>query len=363
MSRPLLSCVLCFAACSTTPVLQPLAPPPSSLAELGPQEFPGAARLLRGFDAPVDAGEWHIDDRVLFGLRLRKGDEVHRWLLQLDVALAREPAQSSFRRRLAAATSDQQRQLVQAGMDSWEGNFKRRSWPYTVTTADGTVEHIASSAMLMVAVSVYEADGTQIGRSLVSLPAELLGKGVLRAADLATAAASAGGRPAQARGVIRDADPAGRPAAADDDDGDAAGSSLRPQVEAIVAMLSLLRVVQEDDVLAGYFWQVIEKPGLWSVLTHLGVKASIQVAFERSVEADGMPAHLPALGRAVVVPMRIDVNGSPALYADVLATDARRPFALCGGMVQASAHHPNDPSLQFDLALLAARLPQDKAAK
>jgi hypothetical protein len=78
--------------------------------------------------------------------------------------------------------------------------------------------------------------------------------------------------------------------------------------------------------------------------------------FEHSVPAASLPAPLPPQPRAVVIPLRIDVNGSPALFADVLATDPRRPLSLCGGMVVASAHHPTEPGVHFDVLLLAARL-------
>jgi hypothetical protein len=61
-----------------------------------------------------------------------------------------------------------------------------------------------------------------------------------------------------------------------------------------------------------------------------------------------------------VIPLRVDVNGSPALFADLLATDPRRPLALCGGMVAIAAHHPTDSGIHFDAQLLAARLADTK---
>ncbi len=130
--------------------------------------------------------------------------------------------------------------------------------------------------------------------------------------------------------------------------------------EGLIALIALLDVVQNDDVLEDYFWQVVQKPSVWSVIAALGVRASLNASLEKSVPIDRLPSHMPSHGRAFAMPLMVDVNDTPALVADVIAVESGRPFSLCGGIVAAAARHPSDPSLNFDVQLLAARLGRAK---
>jgi hypothetical protein len=166
----------------------------------------------------------------------------------------------------------------------------------------------------------------------VPLPADLLSDGLL---------------PAVQKGLaLRPAADAGQAVREED---------IKPLVGAIIGMMALLNVVQEDKVLSEYFWQVVEKPGVFSVIANFGVKVSIRMPFENSLPVKELPAHLPVTGPAFAVPLQVDVNGNPALLVRILAADPARPYALCGGMVAATARHPTDPGLQFDVILLAAQ--------
>jgi hypothetical protein len=298
---------LCLQACSSMPVS--ITADPSATPSLSLAEFPGAAST---FDARSDDPVWDGDDQVLFALRLCKGREIHRWLLRLEVVLGES---------LIARVEGSAEQKIEL----WEN----KTWTYTTNTQGEPQQHRVASRMLPVKVTVSDANGQQLARSLVKLPAHLLGRGLLSAIESARANASAG---------------------------NAAGSDIQPVVEAIIATMSLLSVVQEDNVLADYFWQVVEKPGIWSVVTGLGVQATMSMPFEQSLPATRLPAGLPHVDPAYVVPLRIDVNGRAALLADVVVIDASRPYALCGGMVAAVARHPSKPDISFELQLVAARL-------
>ena len=131
---------------------------------------------------------------------------------------------------------------------------------------------------------------------------------------------------------------------------------VRPMAEGLISLIALLDVVQNDSVLEEYFWQVVQKPSIWSVIAGFGVRASLIASLEKSVLVPTLPRPLPYAGKAYAMPLRVDVNDSPALLADVIAVDAARPYALCGGIVAASARHPTDDSIAFDVQLLAARV-------
>jgi len=43
------------------------------------------------------------------------------------------------------------------------------------------------------------------------------------------------------------------------------------------------------------------------------------------------------------------------LFVDLLASEASRPYALCGGIVAATARHPTRADVTFCMQLIAAR--------
>lgn len=303
--------LVCLSACSSVPIA--IAPPDAATSPtLAMGSFPGAST---GFDDRCDDAAWNGDDEVLFALQLKKGDVVRRWLLTLDVVIGEE--------LIARIDGGAERKI-----ELWAD----KTWNYQ-TTADGVAtDHTIRSKMLPIGVTVRDQDGRQLTKSLVQLPSELLGRGLLPAIETSLAYAAG-----HSQGVA-----------------EVTGPDLQPIVQAMIAVMSLLNVVQEDDALADYFWQVVEKPSIWSVVTGLGVKATMSMPFEQSLPATRLPPGLPPTEPAYVVPMRIDVNGSPALLADVVAVDARRPYALCGGMVAAVARHPSNPDITFELQLIAA---------
>jgi formylglycine-generating enzyme required for sulfatase activity len=221
------------------------------------------------------------------------------------------------------------------------GLWEEMSWTYTITDHGQRRDAQVTSKLLPVVATVCDEQGKKLTSSVVKLPVRLLGRGVLPAIDCALEAAQAQATPGEPAREV----------------------SLQPLVEATIGLMSLLNVVQEDDALAEYFWQVVEKPSIWSVITGFGVKATFSMGFEKSVAAANLPADLPAADRAFVVPMQIDVNGSPALFLELTATDAARPFSLCGGIVAGVARHPTKADYALELQLIAARLGKPKPVK
>src|SRR5690606_21471716 len=101
-------------------------------------------------------------DRVLFALQLRKGETVTRWLLHLEVLVGD---------LMSIRLGDDAPNNVQ-----WGSN---RTWTYA-TTVDGVrQEHRLTSRLRPVIVRVHDEAGKQLGNSLVQLPADLLGTGLL----------------------------------------------------------------------------------------------------------------------------------------------------------------------------------------
>lgn len=307
------SAVALVTACSSPPPPPPAAPDATAIPNIAFAEFPVLTRTGHGFDPSSADAAWSSDDRVDFLLRLTKGDTERRWIVRLSPLLD----ETMVERMLAG---------------DGPAMGRRKTWNYSVGTGSEKRALTLESLQLPMTVHVADENGAQLSATLIELPATLLGHGVLPAIDAAKNAIAA--------------DATTSPSTADE-------ARVRPYVESTIAMMSLLKTLQENEALADYFWQVVEKPSFLSVLTSFGVAATMNANFEKAVPVT-LPPHLPAAERAFVVPMQIDVNGSPALLVDVVAIDAARPFAVCGGMIAAVARHPSK-DIRLEVQLVTAR--------
>jgi hypothetical protein len=233
-----------------------------------------------------------------------------RWLLRLSALVPQTLAESLGTR------------------EGSDGLWEIKIWSWTWTVHGEPREFTTQSLLLPVTATVSDEKGRVLSSSIVKLPVRLLSRGVLPAVDCVRGGAVTS--PLVDR------------------------TTISPLVDATIAMMALLNVVQEDDALADHFWKVVEKPSLWSVITGFGVRASLTMAFEKSVPVAMPSPNLPAAERAFVVPLQIDVNGSPALLVDVVVIDSARPFAICGGIVAATARHPTRSDTRLELQLLGA---------
>ena len=282
------------AGCASAPIVSPA--PTSSFAPLPLAEFPGATAISTGFDERTADADWRTHDQALFALQLEKDGDVVRWLLHIDVSTPRSIT------------------LVD---------------PPATSTGQGMSGSILAQPVV-VATRVFDAAGKLLTATDVALPAGFLAHGLLPKID-------------------RDTSPRGQ----DDASKEEVFESIAQILRAHYAISALLDVVRKNEELDDYFWRVVDAPGLFSVVAHMGVSINVDMAFERSVAAT-VPPPLPAVERAYAVPLRIDVNGSTALFVDLLATDASRPYAICGGIVAAVARHPTQPDTSLRLQLIAA---------
>ena len=298
-----------LAACAAAPV--PAAPPdPDAFPALALAEFPSLRSEEIGFAPRATGSAWAAGDEVVYAVRLQKGDDVVRWLLRMSALVGQETAE-----RLGT------------GGDAaflWE----KKTWSWTWTIGGEQKELAVEAWLLPVTATVTDEHGRVLTSSLVKLPVDLLSRGVLPAVDCLRGDATK-------TPIVEEA-------------------VLRPLVDATIAMMTLLNVVQDDDALAEHFWQVVEKPSVWSVIGNLGVRASLTMSFEKAVPVPMPSPRLPPAERAFVVPLRIDVNDRPALLVDVVAIDAARPFAICGGLVAATARHPTRSDTKLELQLVGA---------
>lgn len=284
-----------LAGCAAGPAVS-LSPAPASLS---PAEFPGAARLLDGFSPFTFASEWVPGDAVLYGLRLRKGDQRQRWLLHLR-------------------------------LDEVEVAMPPLVWQLQV---NGEPQRFQSTRSRVTA-TVADAEGHVLGSSSPLMPRDFLARGLANACAQVRAESRFGRWPAERQ---EEQEP----------------GQERQLAEAVVSAMALLDTVRGDPQLSPILWQVVQRPSLWSVIGSLGVSVVVEPHFQRAVETVPPIAEMPH-GAAWRLPIELFVNGAPALVAELLVGTSRPPFAVGGGILGAVARHPSDPDLEFEVLLLAA---------
>jgi hypothetical protein len=93
------------------------------------------------------------------------------------------------------------------------------------------------------------------------------------------------------------------------------------------ALLSYFEIVQHTPGLDKLFYKVVDLPSVWSVVRHVGVKASLDVEPEHFAPIDtaawGLPTHPPGYG----FPMAFRLNGQPALTVTLVVAPPRPPVA------------------------------------
>jgi hypothetical protein len=266
-----------------------------------PAAFPAPPYLLAGFDVGDHDGEWRPGDSVLYGLRLNRNGDVRHWLLRLELC---EPE----------ARDDDGAELAPI------------EWSIRI---NGELQQFASRQCRMVA-TVMDEHGAVLGRTEPALPRDFLERGLADACRLVQSRSMRGRR-----------------------HGRLAHVDVRPLAEATVSAVALLQIVQHDDVLAPLLWEVIERPSLWSVVSHLGARVVLRPRFHALTD---MLSPVPELCvPAWRLPLTLDVNDDPALQVELFVADPTPPFALCGGVLGATARHPSQPGLEFSLLLLSGQ--------
>lgn len=310
----ILALLLGCTACSVAPVPELSFDVPAQ--RISADEFPGAAHLLHGFGERSRDAEWRCGDSVLFGLRLRRGETSERWLLHVVVTEPEAKAEVHVEGANGSASGD---------------NLPPVNWPIKV---NGKTESFRSS-LCQVTVTVAAADGTVLAETHPLLPRDFLQHGFSPALR-------------RVQRILHD-----HPGIADSQE---FYDYLDPRelAEAVVCAVALVQVVQDDEVLSPILWQVVQRPPLLSVVANFGVDVVIQPRFHAAVRAEA-PIGLEHRGPVWSVPMRLLVNDTLALSADLLVGSSEAPLATCGGILGVAAHHPNDPSVEFSMLLLAAQ--------
>jgi len=98
---------------------------------------------------------------------------------------------------------------------------------------------------------------------------------------------------------------------------------------------------------------VLNKPSVWGVLSHFGVRRFLNydVSTVHSVDASYLGVNMPAYR----MPLRLRLNDEVALAAVITMTAATPPLQTCAGIIEVYAEHPVDPGKRLLIQLIAGR--------
>ena len=99
--------------------------------------------------------------------------------------------------------------------------------------------------------------------------------------------------------------------------------------------------------------QVVNKPSLWSVISHLGVRMDLNFWW---MDVQALPDGRIGLALpAYRFPLTVSLNGALGVKVTLAVTTPRPPLQTCAGIVALCAEHPTDDRKRVFIRLLAAR--------
>ena len=119
---------------------------------------------------------------------------------------------------------------------------------------------------------------------------------------------------------------------------------------ALNAFLSAALKIDDFNSLINH---VLDRPSIWSIITKLGVNRFLNYnpGNVRPFDAEHMGISIPAYE----LPLRLVLNGSDALLAEIVMTAAQPPLQTCAGIIEISAENPVDHEERLLIQLVASR--------
>lgn len=267
------------------------APKQKSLSEI-------AAGILPGVDLAATREEWRIGDRVLISVKATKPTGATTRLVLVELTDELDPKGT--------------------GYESSGGKGAARTYSF-------------KSDVARTKITLFDETGTKIGDAIGRFPVKLLGYGPYDGAEPMIGHANA---------------------LSDDD-----FLSRLPDVEFDRVMRGWGALFTFNGSLGkkGMFKQmmddVIVKPSLLRMILHPSAALTFGAnRWPTREDSSDLGRTLPAIR----VPLELVISDLPALKGELLAAEPVAPLSLCGGLIRAWGHRPDDEGVRVDLELLGA---------
>ena len=300
MRTSLLSCLLVIAGCRTPALKLEIAESAPELVAFHPPEG-----MLTGFDAP---GETAIrdGDQILLGVRLTDTKLEKTWFIHLTML---------------------------ADMAMREGRALNYVGTWTITDSGGRRTVRYPSWLVPARLKLLDAEGKELGSSVILLPARFLQRGFFAASRMGRALPATKWRP-----------------------------ETRTQYEQVLigasTLLTLMQMIQDEKLLADILWQVVAYPSLLGIVMNLGVRVAVTPSFEVSKPTKVTIGDQVHEGERF--PFAITANAEPAFLAELTAIAPSSPMTATGGMWRIIGHQAGRKTRQLEIRVLAARRGQHR---
>lgn len=124
-----------------------------------------------------------------------------------------------------------------------------------------------------------------------------------------------------------------------------------PLILGLSAVLSLQRMVDELPVLRKLVLRCVQLPSWWTWLRG-GFEMGVVPSFDEAVAVTG------SRGNGWAFPMKLEINGDPALYGRLTAVPATGVLQMTAGIVDFIGYAPNAPEKTVRVRFLEARGPE-----
>ena len=348
---------LCSAAISGCASVS--ADAPYNFTELSPEAEAERALIERiqsvtlpfeGFAAVEPGSDWRIGDELLFGVEYQGAKERNTWTLGLRIESdVFSSGMQFFSGDGPAVTANFDEggsteilgtQITEArdknGGDDFDVYFPKE-FKFSFSTPDGKEWSFRSDSILS-SVRVYDASGNEVERQVSVAPETYLRWGFQEACEVSVE-------------YTRTGTEFDLTSLSEDQMLDYS----RPFAGAIASLFAIFSVLQENKALEPILWKVIERPSVFSVLTHLGASVKVTPALTRAeIDPRALPGK-PSGMTAHRFPIQFLVNDSLALRTTLSVVDPVPPLRTAAGLIAIDGVHPSHPERRVAIRLLASR--------
>ncbi len=299
-------------------------------------------RILAGFDDPHKGKGFLNNDQLLLAVELDHNGAHELWFIGIRVT--DDDGSSDFVARNLGSAGSEVPPLPNEALPS-EFRLHQSS---SISFDDGTEINMDSS-LRRVEVSVFDEYGELLKSSSILLPPDIFKRGPYESCSevysLYHQASLAFGEDLQS--VMHHLSEKDRI-----DFGSAIGAGA-------LSMLTFVQAVQENKALAelrsSAWLEIARVPSLLNIVSHLGLRLSVEPDFIRSRPALYRWPGLAQPLKAFEFPTIVRANEEVALRCRIVATRPRGVLQISAGMLYFEAVHPDKPENRVRIRILAAR--------
>lgn len=199
--------------------------------------------------------------------------------------------------------------------------------------------------LVLMAVELFDGAGKKVSASTAMMPSICLQHGLTEFIEQERAGVS----------IMRTEEPLERTP-----EGELKATDLQMRnISGWLAIMKLPEFLNRNKSVEGLVRQLIERPGVLSVVMNGGVSMSLQM---RGKDAAPVAAAAGMSSPVYEVPMLVLINDRTAMECRLRVAPAAPPLGPCNGLVAIDASNPRDPGKRVSVRLLAARRGAAQAA-